>query len=291
VTAPLSAGEAAARADALIERRRLEQARALVAGALAQSPRDRELLYRAALIDHLEGASEDALATLRSLLAQDPAHVAGRWLLSLVLQDAEQLAEAEGILLGLLRDHPQSAHLLGAYAMLMLRTLHLEKAGRLAAEGLRIDPEDEACLFARAVCEITHSNGASEGALAQLLQSHPDDAGVVRLLVAALAQRGDSRAALRLARELLRAQPDSEEYLDLVRNLRFATHWSLLPLWPILRWGWAASAVLWFGGLVVANSLRRGSPVAAGVFLCLWLAYVLYSWIWPPLLRRRMLRD
>jgi predicted Zn-dependent protease len=290
--APLSSAEALARIDVLLERRRLAQARQLLEQALRQAPDDVELLLRGAWIDHLDDDEESAHRTLRAALAHDPDHAGLRRLLFSVLEELERFEEAEQVVIGLLRDFPEEASFYAAYAQLMLRTLHLDKARELASEGLRRDPDDEDCLFAHALAELIHSPAAAaEGALPELVRHSPDHARTMWLLVVALQQRGQPRAALRVAQALLRSQPTSPQVLQLVRELRIATHWSLVPLWPMTRFGWAGSALLW-GGAVLALTLGRRLPAPLGGGIAvLWLTYVVYSWIWPPLLRRWMLRD
>jgi tetratricopeptide (TPR) repeat protein len=287
-----SAVETVAQVDGLIERRRVAQARTLLERSLAQHPEHVELLLRGALLDHLQDDEEAARRTLQSVLAKEPDHAGARRLLFSVLLELGHLEEAEQVILGLLHDHPESPPLFASYALLMLRTLHLDKAQRLAREGLRLDPEDAECLFALALCELVESpSDNASAALPELLHQSPEHAQTLWLLSASLRQQGRLRAALRVAQELLRSEPDSPPYLALVRELRLATHWSLLPLYPMLRWGWAGSALVWGGAVLMLAVARRLPPVAAATLLVLWLAYVIYSWTWPALLRRRLARD
>ena len=95
------------------------------------------------------------------------------------------------------------------------------------------------------------------------------------------------RGGLRVARQLLRTRPDSEPVVRLVRQLELRTHWSLLPLYPMQRWGWGGAAAVTAIGIIgirIADSRLSGS-VAATITL-VWLGYVVYSWIWPGILRR-----
>ena len=110
--------------------------------------------------------------------------------------------------------------------------------------------------------------------------------GTLWLVIVALQQRGDRREALSIARELLRAQPDNEGLVDTVKQLRLVTHWSLWPLWPVMRFGWAGSVAIWLLAVFGLNALRRSDPELAGTIGLVVLAYVAYSWIWPPILKR-----
>lgn len=106
------------------------------------------------------------------------------------------------------------------------------------------------------------------------------------LVVIALQQRGDLREARRVAQELVRAQPDNEQLVDLARSLTVQAHWSMLPLWPMQKWGWGASFALWLIAIVGIRALGKVNDTAGGVFAIVFLIYVVYSWVWPPILRR-----
>ena len=43
---------------------------------------------------------------------------------------------------------------------------------------------------------------------------------------------------------------------------------------------------MWLGGIVVIRALSRSAPELAGPVAFTWLAYCIYSWVWPPLIRR-----
>src|SRR5207342_2821930 len=112
--------------------------------------------------------------TARQILSLAPEHAPTRQLLSSLLIEREQFADAEMLLIGLLREYPESADLYGRYSRLMLRTLHLDKAEQLAREGLRYDPEDNECLLAAALCETARSGARPNEGLAKLLRAHPE---------------------------------------------------------------------------------------------------------------------
>jgi hypothetical protein len=47
---------------------------------------------------------------------------------------------------------------------------------------------------------------------------------------------------------------------------------------------------LWIGGVVVLFVLRRvAPPTLVGVLSLVWIAYAFYSWVVPPLVRRRVM--
>jgi hypothetical protein len=108
----------------------------------------------------------------------------------------------------------------------------------------------------------------------------------VHALVVALVDGGRIDEAHRIAQQAMRADPANEHLVSMVRELRIQNHWSLKPLWPLRKWGWGASAALWIGSIVVLRGLRNTAPELYGPVALTLLAYVIYSWVWPPLIRR-----
>lgn len=283
---PTSASALATQAFYLIERRRLDDARRILRGALQQFPQDPDLLFHSAQVDWLADNNEAAESTIRQLLGSSPEFGPARQLLSSLLIERGEFSEAERVLIELLHDYPESANLYGHYSRLMLRTLHLEKAEQLAHEGLRYDPDDSECLLSLALCETARNGARPNEGLAKLLAAHPESLTGVHALVIALTDAGRVHEAHRVAQAAMRADPANEHLVDLVRELRFQNHWSMKPLWPLQKWGWSASAAMWVGGFLITRMLNQSAPQAALPFACLWLAYAIYSWVWPSLLRR-----
>jgi tetratricopeptide (TPR) repeat protein len=279
-----------AEAHALLERRRFAQARQVIVRGLARQPDHATLQYLGACVDHAQGANDKAMQSLQALLAREPGHFGARVLMADVHVALRQFADAESMLIDLLREYPESADLYAAYADVMLSTLNLDKALALAGEGLRHDPEHLGCLQVVAIGELIQggSSGGSEH-LERLLRHHPDRLQSLTTLVVALNERGDHRGALRLARELLRSQPDSAELVGLVRALHVQNHWSMLPLYPMQRWGWGGAIGVTLFGIFGLRLLEGRIPGLAFTTLStVWLIYVIYSWVWPSLLRRML---
>jgi predicted Zn-dependent protease len=273
--------------EVLLERRRTSQARALLKPALAAHPDHTGLLLQSAWTDYLEDRNDEALTTVRQVLLAEPKDQSARLLYFELLLESGDNAEAERVIIELLREYPEHAHYYGRYAQLMLKTLNIGKSHQLALEGLKYDPDNAECLGAQTICDfIERPGGTTSQGLQQLLVRHPQSARTLLLVVVALDQRGDRREALSIARELLRAQPDNESLVDTVKQLKLATHWTMWPLWPVMRFGWTASVVIWLLAVFGLNALRRSDPELAGTVGLVFLGYVAYSWIWPPLLKR-----
>ena len=203
-----------------------------------------------------------------------------------MLTERKEYADAELLLIGLLREYPESADLYGRYSRLMLRTLHLEKAEQLAREGLRYDPEDDECLLAIALCDTARAGRGRMPRSQKLLAAHPESMSTVHALVVALVDYGRIDEAHRIAQGAMRADPANEHLVELVRELRIQNHWSMKPLWPLQKWGWGASVAMWIGGIVLIRALSKSAPELAAPVAFTLLAYAIYSWVWPSLIRR-----
>lgn len=287
----LTARDYTTQINALIERRRYDHARALLAEALGQYPQDAALLVASAHLAYADGDAVLARDTLQELLSRDPQHYQARSLLASVYQDCDQLADAEAVLIDLLRDYPEAGFQYARYAMLMYRTLHIDKAKLLAREALRLDPDDELALAACLIGDMIDGRaGAEQASLATLMRNHPESETTARLLITHLISRGRYGAAKRIAVELLKLYPHSREVLTLVVQLEALSHWSMLPLWPFNRWGWGASIGFYVLTLLFLNSLSQAAPAITRPVSYALLGFCAYSWIYPSLLTRWMKR-
>lgn len=275
-------------AHALVERRRYPQARIAVGRGLQDFPESVELQYLAAFIDYASARPGQALQGVRALLAQAPHHYGARTLYAHLLEGSKELAESERVWIDLLRDYPQDADCFAGYGDLMLKTLNLEKARRLAQEGLRQSPEHAGCLYLAALIDlIRHGSGTQSEHLQRMLREHPEHGRSALALVITLSAQGNNRGALRIARELLRQQPDSPHLVKLVRTLKTRAHWSMLPLYPIQRWGWSAAIAITLAAIIGLPLVQPVLPPPVFTTLTwIWIAYVIYSWTWPRLLSR-----
>jgi tetratricopeptide (TPR) repeat protein len=271
-----------------IERRRFADARRVIQDGLRQYPQDPDLLFHSAQVEWLSDRNAEAESTARQVLVVAPEHAPARQLLASILIERGEFADAELLLISLLREYPEHADLYGRYSRLMLQTLHLDKAEQLAREGLRYDPQNAECLMAAALCETARSGGRPNEGLVKLMQAHPESLSSVHALVVALVDAGRIDEAHRLAQSAMRSDPANQHLVSLVRELRIQNHWSMKPLWPLQKWGWGASAVMWVGGIVMVRVLGATAPGLAMPFAYTWLAYAVYSWVWPPLIRRML---
>lgn len=277
--------------DELLDRNRTMQARPLIGAALREQPDDLDMLYQAARADWIDDDLVQARQGLADVLARDPEHWPARVLMLAVLTEQGLLADAEALALDLLRTHPESPWLYAAYSRVMLRALHLEKASALADEALRRAPGSADALRMRALCDLVLGRRSLNGqAMKQLLAEYPEDQATLAVMVAALAHAGRHREALRCAKQMLMSNPGDAHWLRVTRELTAVTHWSMWPLRPLQRYGWGASIGLWMATVLVLRLLAVHAPAVAGPASWLMLSYCAYSWVWPPLFRKWVLR-
>ena len=276
-------------AHALIERQRYAMARGLLAEALRSYPDDADLLYLLAYIDYSEKKFTDADKTVSSALSQAPEHYGARMLRATLYEEQKRYSESEAVWIDLLRDYPESPDCYAGYADLMLRTLHIDKAERLTEEALRLAPDHSRGLFIACLIQVIHGHSLAEGNehLQQLLREHPEKVNTLLTLIIALEQRGEYRSALRVAQQLVSMHPGAQSFVELTRTLKRNTHWSMLPLYPMMRWGWGGAATVTLIGIIGVRIAGHALPTGLALTVIYgWLAYVIYSWVWPPLLKK-----
>jgi tetratricopeptide (TPR) repeat protein len=281
---------ALAQLSALLDRRRFASARDVLAKVLPKYPDSPSLLQYAAWIDWMEDHLDEALATVQRILEIEPDSFDARFLLARIRTEQEQYAEAEGLVIALLKDYPEEPALYAFYGRLMLQTFNVDKAERLAAEALRRDPDHADALNVHVLCGFINSPGSEQRErLHKLLQEHPDQTESTIRLVQLLIDEGKTREAYQLARELVRLHPGNESIVQMATALRHSSHWSLLPLWPMQKWGWAGSVGIWLAVVALLRSdILVETPLEAyqTAIALVFLGYVVYSWVWPPVLKR-----
>ncbi len=285
---PLSAEEAAIQASELIDRNRFDHARALLGKSFTQYPDDIELLACAMRLEWLEDCLDESKEIIGKLLELDPQHYGARYVLANIFMEEEDYSASEKELISLLQDYPEDAVLYAIYARVMLLTFNFEKAEKLAHEALRREPESEGALQVATLSSfVNEPKAATADRVGALIERYPDQYGTAVLLVQTLIDRGREREAYQLTCELIRSNPNDEHLVELANALKLSTHWSMRPLWPMQRFGWAGSIAIW--GVIVV--LLRGNvldslnlaqlqvPIAM-----VFVVYVIYSWVWPPIL-------
>lgn len=274
----------------LLDRHRLPAARAALERALPQHPDEPELLLMAAWLNWYEDHADEARRTVQHILQMEPEHHGAEYLLSRIELGEENYLEAERLLIGMLKRHPESPSLYASYAEVMLETMNVEKAERLAAEALRLEPQNEAALNIHTLCGFVQSGTEEQRErLQKLLREYPDQTQTTIRLIQHLTDNGQTKEAYKLSKELVVNDPSNEGIVEYATILRRASHWSMLPLWPLKKWGWAGSIGIWIAAVVFFRLAEmEDSPLQpyAGTVGIVVLCFVVYSWVWPFVLKR-----
>jgi tetratricopeptide (TPR) repeat protein len=272
-----------AQAWELVERNRVRPARDLLGRAMAQFPDDEELLLAAAWVAWLDDENEEAEQLCERILAQDPGSPGARSLLAKVFKARGAMIEAETIYRSLIRDFPDNVHHTADFALMLAQTVHLDNAHELARKAIEMAPDDSGARRAIVTTSLMRGEYQNvESTLKDMMESDPESEETLHSLIMVLDDRGDKQGALRLAQEMLRANPDNHGLVEWIVQLQHDAHWSMSPL----RWMdgdyMALGGVAMLGIGLLAFTAHPGSR-AAGALACL---YALYGALWPPLLKR-----
>lgn len=281
------------RANALTEARyyisirRFPQARRILQDLLAQEPQNPELLHLLAVCAYSLDQYEEANHLCQQLrAAADPADPRAEALLGRIALEQEEYPEAELHLLAALRLDPQDGSTMALYAHLLLMAGHEKKARQVLEEALRLDPDDETVLQVR--YRFHQAKGQLQGELEALERYMIHGSNEVNKLLTA-ARTAIFRRRYREARELVREafllDPTDQALLTILRQMVTESHPLMAPLRWVDRIG--GPGVIWIGAMVIAFGSRAlGWTALGGAFVTLYLLYVIYSWVVPPLLRR-----
>jgi predicted Zn-dependent protease len=276
----------------LIEVGRYREAKQLLGQAFAETPADPELhclAARAALGEKDQARARDHV---EQALAAGPGHFEARVLLFVLDYHQDRYPEAERTIIELIRERPDNAHLLALYAELMLNTLKLDKARALTAEALRRDPDDERAQLVNVLLLTIEGKRDDAGVqLAELIRADPEGAEIARTLFNVLLEQNRHREALEVGRQLLKLDPGNRALVESLAELAAATHWIAWPAYPLRRFGWAGAAGLWASGVFVLPLVVKLNVALGVALVVLYLLYIVYSWVYPPLLKRWLMRQ
>ena len=280
--------------DFYIERQRFSDAENLLSTTLKEYPDDETLLYYSAYIDYQFDEYDSAKKTLLKLLENDPKSYEARSLLFQIDHEQENHVEAEKWIISLLEDYPQSSDFYADYSRLMLNTLFFDKAEKLAAESIRLNPENEKALFNMSLINIIN-NKSSNAELTKLLQEHPDQNYTISILLTYLLDQSKIKEARNITIGALRADPNNIYFLNMAKELKYLDHWSMRPVTWLGKYGMKAAIGLWVG-IVVLGRLERTieNPVFSQIITPLFYLYIgfcVYSWLYPTIFKKLFLRD
>lgn len=271
----------------LIEIKRYQEAKHRIQGAMQEQPSDAELFFAAAVIENDLGNLAEAQQLVLEGLSNEPKHHGLRYMQFLVLKENAEYAEAEEVIIPLLNESPSKPDYLCGYAQLMMLTFHLEKARALCDEALRVAPENIKATSTSYLLNICSGKAdASDHELQNIILQDPESEHTLSLIATDMLEKKKYRQAQNIVQELVRIDPHDQGYIDSAIEIRTLTHWTSLPNWPLNRFGWPASVAIWLVAVILLRFIGD-SPEATWVtpFAYSYLAWVVYTWVQPPLLK------
>jgi predicted Zn-dependent protease len=273
-----------ARAQALLETGRPQEALAELATLPASdvmAPGAARL--RCAALAQLDRWPEAGDAARAGLSANGPDPGLMYWL-ACAEEHAGNAEFAERILLDGLAIVPHDVGLLCAYADLCAGAGQSEKAAKLVALAAAQDPQAPLVYATRVKVAYARGNDREAQRISrEFVAAYPADPVANALLGGVSAARGQVGPAYAGFRRAVAEDPTQHAYAESALDMRVAGHPLMLPLRPIVRFGalkvWLAAVVLIFGVRLLGVPWLS-LPVAAA-----WLAFCVYSWVVPPLVR------
>jgi tetratricopeptide (TPR) repeat protein len=197
-----------------------------------------------------------------------------------------RLEQAETHLLAALRIEPESTFLLAAYADVLVQGGALDKAKRVLERADRIDPDDPAVIRAHiTLAYVSNDNKEVRRQSRRLLaEVDPEDPFGHAMLGSQEIERGSFRRASTHFDTAARHDLSDEDLVAVAREGRVYMSPLFWPLWPIQRFG---PAKTWVAAIATMALLRAsGLDTAFVVFAVVYIVWVAYTWIVPPVARR-----
>jgi tetratricopeptide (TPR) repeat protein len=230
---------------------------------------------------------DEALDATHEGLALDAEMIALLRLKARVHLDREELREAETAALAALRLDAEEPEVLALYALIVAKAQQLDKADKLIARARQIDPENDSAI--RVEAALAMARGKRDVVLLrsrELLAIDPEDAHAHAMVGSILHDRGDVHNAAPHLRTAVITEPADSDYGEIARDNLYMRHWLMLPLRPVHRFG---AGAIWLTGIALVFLTRRFFGDRIGLWFALvWIAYCVYSWVIPPLVRRRL---
>jgi len=285
------AGSAAlALAERFLELEQYDRALGAIARADFEDPEAWALRARACLG---LGRFDEAERAAQLGLERDPQHAFLLYLLAFARYRSGNLAGAEQAVLAALELDAEWTEALCLYGELVASAGQFAKAERLLAEAERVDPESGAVLRLRHLLDtLQHKGERAVESARELVARDPENAHAQLALGYAERNRGDAPGGLERMRTAAALDPAlATEHFEALVETRVQSHPLMLPMRGLQRaFGEHAQVVTWLIAVGGITLLGRAGGEIAGTLSIGWLAFCLYTWITPPLLRRWLAR-
>lgn len=244
----------------------------------------RAYLFRGAALHALDRNAE-AIDVLRDGLAQHGPFLPMLHVLGSALRCEGRLPEAEAVFLQGLSLDPNDPDLLIGYAHVCLAAGQADKASALVERAASHAPESAVVSAARA--QVAFALGKDRDMhrhSTEALSHDPEDPGARALHGTASMLTGDPRSGYTSLASAAASQPGDADLRAAAREAKLINHPLLVPLRPFARLN---PLVVWIGAVAVIYGLRAaGLAPLSFAFAMIWLAFCVYSWVVPPLVRR-----
>ena len=244
----------------------------------------RAYLFRGAALHALDRNAE-AVDVLRDGLSQHGPFPALLHVLGSALRSEGRLPEAEAAFLQGLSLDPNDTDLLLGYARVCLTAGQADKAGALVERAASHAPESAAVSAARA--QVAFALGKDRDMhrhSTEALAHDPEDPNARALHGTASMLTGDSRSGYTSLASAAASQPGDADLRAAARQAKLINHPLMLPLRPFSR---VNPLVVWICVVAIIYGLRAvGLAPVSFAFAMIWLAFCVYSWVVPPLVRR-----
>ena len=244
----------------------------------------RAYLFRGAALHALDRNAE-AIDVLRDGLTRHGPFLPMLQVLGSSLRSDGRLPEAEAAFLQGLSLDPNDPDLLIGYAFVCLAAGQAQKASALVERAASQAPESAAVSAARAQVAFALGNDRDmRRHSTEALSRNPEDPDARALYGTASMLTGDSRSGYSSLASAAASQPGDADLRAAAREARLINHPLLLPLRPFARFN---PLVVWIGAVAIICGLRAaGLAPLSFAFAMIWVAFCVYSWVVPPLVRR-----
>lgn len=201
-------------AGMLLIEKKLDEAKALVDGVLAQDPKNKDALLTRAAISLASDDPDKGIGDLRTLLSEDPGHVRGLRLKARAHLKKNEIALARESLEAAIQVSPQEAAANFELAQLLLQTGKPDDAIAVLEKMQKFAPDHAGVLLGLAKIYTGQRKWDKVAEVAKQMQtSHPDKALGYHYAGLALQGSGDLEGSVKLFEHALQISPNAVEPL------------------------------------------------------------------------------
>ncbi len=235
------------------------------------------------------GRDEDAIVSVRKGLELTPEDDILLYRLCRIQLRQGDFAEAERAILSALRVSPENPLYLARYGVVLAQAGQFNKADKVLQAAENRNPESTYVVHCRSMLDFLQGKTREVVARSrEQLAQNPENISARALLSAGLTEQHQITEASKHASAVVIDNPNNTDMVDFARDLRFANHWLMRPLWLFRRFG---SLKVWLAVIILIYGLNfAGLTIISAILLIVYLILVIYSWVVPPILRRYLRR-